>query len=180
MNHPQPPTPIQVDNSTAVGISNKTIRQRQSKAMDMRFYWITGRINQGQFRVYWRPGPTNRGDYHSKHYPPAHHIAVRPIYLHEKNSERNTLQGCVKSPSRYITVKWHKQYITHKGATRDTQITSKGITRGTPVWRNNRMDNEFTRTGHMWLQQQPPIQTAAYVHQMSVKTNADFGPKHNM
>ena len=26
MNHPQPPTPIQVDNSTAVGISNKTIQ----------------------------------------------------------------------------------------------------------------------------------------------------------
>ena len=62
MNHPQPATPIQVDNSTAVGIANKTIRQRQSKAMDMRFYWTTDRINQGQFVVYWKPGPTNLGD----------------------------------------------------------------------------------------------------------------------
>ena len=38
MNWPQPPTPIQVDNSTAVGISNQTIKQKIPKAMDMRFY----------------------------------------------------------------------------------------------------------------------------------------------
>ena len=35
MNHPQPPTLIQVDNSTAVGFSNETIKQNTSKAMDM-------------------------------------------------------------------------------------------------------------------------------------------------
>ena len=55
MNWPQPPTPIQVDNSTAVGIANQTIKQKISKAMDMRFYWVIDRIKQGQFRVYWRP-----------------------------------------------------------------------------------------------------------------------------
>ena len=37
MSHPQQPTPIQVDNSTAVGIANKSIKQKRSKAMDMRF-----------------------------------------------------------------------------------------------------------------------------------------------
>ena len=84
MNHPQPPTPIQVDNATAVGIANKTIKQRQSKSMDMRFYWVTDRINQGQFLVYWRPGKTNLGDYHSKHHPPAHHKQVRSTYLYTK------------------------------------------------------------------------------------------------
>ena len=47
MDHPQPPTSIQVDNTTAVGIANKTIEQRQSKSMDTRFYWVTDRINQG-------------------------------------------------------------------------------------------------------------------------------------
>ena len=53
MNHPQPLTPIQVDNATAVGIANRTIKQKQSKSMDMRFYWVTDRINQGQCSVYW-------------------------------------------------------------------------------------------------------------------------------
>ena len=40
----QGPTTIQVDNSTAVGIATKEFRQKKSKAMDMRFYWINERI----------------------------------------------------------------------------------------------------------------------------------------
>jgi hypothetical protein len=32
LGHPQPPTPIQSDNSTATGFANKTIKQRRSKA----------------------------------------------------------------------------------------------------------------------------------------------------
>lgn len=35
MGHPQPPTPIQVDNTTAVGFCNNTIKHRRSKAIDM-------------------------------------------------------------------------------------------------------------------------------------------------
>jgi hypothetical protein len=46
MGHPQPPTPIHTDNSTATGITNGTVRQRKSKAMDMRFYWIQDRVRQ--------------------------------------------------------------------------------------------------------------------------------------
>eukprot|EP00957_Ditylum_brightwellii_P078843 5995291-Ditylum_brightwellii.AAC.1 len=39
MSHSQPPTLIQVDNAVAHGIVNNNIRQRKSKAIDMRFYW---------------------------------------------------------------------------------------------------------------------------------------------
>ena len=66
MNWPQPPTPIQVENSTAVGIVNHTIKQKMS--MDMQFYWVTDRIKQGQFRIYWRPGSTNLANYPTKHH----------------------------------------------------------------------------------------------------------------
>ena len=38
LDHPQPPTPIRTDDSTADGIMNKTIKQKQLKAMDKRFY----------------------------------------------------------------------------------------------------------------------------------------------
>ena len=38
MGWPQGPTPIQVDNSTAVGIANKAISQKKSKHMDLQFY----------------------------------------------------------------------------------------------------------------------------------------------
>lgn len=35
LGHPQPATPLKTDNSTALGIINDTIKQRQSKAIDM-------------------------------------------------------------------------------------------------------------------------------------------------
>ena len=66
----QGPTSIQFDNSTAVGIATKEFRQNKSKAMDMQFYWINNRIEQGKFRVFWRPCPEKLGGYHSKHNPP--------------------------------------------------------------------------------------------------------------
>jgi hypothetical protein len=40
LNHPQPATPIRTDNSTADGMMNKTVKQKQLKSMDMRFYWL--------------------------------------------------------------------------------------------------------------------------------------------
>ena len=96
MGYVQPPTPVQVDNSTALGIETVTIKKRKPKAMDMRFYWIRDRRNQYQFNIYWKPGSTNRGDYFTKHFPPAHHSTVRPSYLHvAKYGKRSTLQGCV-------------------------------------------------------------------------------------
>ena len=89
----QVPTAIQVENSTAVGIATKEFRQKKSKAMYMRLYWINNRIKQGQFRVFWRLGPENLGDYHSKHHPPEHQIAVRSKYLHVP--KLSLLPGCV-------------------------------------------------------------------------------------
>ena len=95
MNHPQPPTPIQVENSTAVGISNKAIKQRMSKAMDIRFYRIWYRIKQEQFIVYWNPGKDNLGNYPTTHQSPAYHITARPVYFHEPKVSTVTLQGGV-------------------------------------------------------------------------------------
>ena len=81
----QGPTSIQDDNSTAVGIETKEFRQKNSKAMDMRFYKINNKIEHIQFRVIWRPSPENLEDYHSKHHSPEHHRVVRSKYLHVPN-----------------------------------------------------------------------------------------------
>ena len=94
MNWPQPPTPIQVDNFTALGIANQTIKQKLSKAMNMRFHWVIDRIKQGQFRVYRRPGSTNLADYPTKHHSTEHHIKVLSFYLHEPQGKNSKLQGC--------------------------------------------------------------------------------------
>ena len=103
LGHPQPPTPIQTDNSTAAGFANDTIKQKRSKAMDMRFYWIKDRVEQGQFLIYWRPGSENLGDYFTKHHSPSHHRLMRPVFLNPeptpKPSYADVLRGCVNSAS---------------------------------------------------------------------------------
>ena len=83
--NPQPPTPIEVDNSTAVGFANKQIKQQKPKSMDMRYYWIQYCVAQKQFRVYWRPGHTNLGDYFTKNFPPSYHRITISTYLQSAN-----------------------------------------------------------------------------------------------
>jgi hypothetical protein len=81
LGHKQPPTPIQADNACAVGLSNNTVKQKRSKAMDMRFYWIRDRVAQGQFVVYWQKGSYNYADYFTKQHPPSHHRLMCSRYL---------------------------------------------------------------------------------------------------
>jgi hypothetical protein len=104
MGHPQAATQVKTDNSTAAGISNNTMKQRRSRAMDMRFYWIRDRVQQQQFIVYWRPGIENLVDYFTKHHAALHHREVRNTYLvpsingskYSLNKVPSMLQGCVK------------------------------------------------------------------------------------
>ena len=73
MGHPQPATGIKTDNQTATGILNGTIKQRRSKAIDLRFSWLKDQQEQGQFDIKWVPGKVNLADYFTKHHPGSHH-----------------------------------------------------------------------------------------------------------
>ena len=44
MGHPQPSTPMEVENETAIGFLKSTMKQKRSKAIDMRFYWVRDRV----------------------------------------------------------------------------------------------------------------------------------------
>jgi hypothetical protein len=84
MGHKQPWTPMQTDNSTALGVVNNNIQPRCTRAMDMRFHWLQCRKAQCQFQFFWRPDPNNRVDYWTKHHCAAHHIEKRPEILNPK------------------------------------------------------------------------------------------------
>jgi hypothetical protein len=58
MGHPQPATPVQTDNACAEGIINDTVKQRRSKAMDMRFYWVRDRARLSHFIGIGKKGTT--------------------------------------------------------------------------------------------------------------------------
>ena len=81
LGHPQGKTPIQTDNSTAYGIVNNKIQPKQTKAMDMRFYWLKDREAQNFFQFHWKPGKNNMADYWTKHHAAIHHANMRPQIL---------------------------------------------------------------------------------------------------
>ena len=62
--------------------------------MDMRFYWICDRTKQGMFRVLWEKDVVNLADCFTKHHLPAHHIKMRPTYLHVAKQTLSTGTEC--------------------------------------------------------------------------------------
>ena len=100
MGYEQPATPLKTDNNTANGIINNAMKQRRSKAIDVRFYWLRDRTKQGQFKIYWDAGKNNIADYFTKHHPPAHHKQWRPVMTYVKGSSPSSLQGCIEIITR--------------------------------------------------------------------------------
>ena len=47
LGHPQPPTPVHVDNATAVGIVNGTIKRQRSWSMEMQYFWECDEVEWG-------------------------------------------------------------------------------------------------------------------------------------
>jgi hypothetical protein len=99
LGHKQPPTHIQTDNSTALGIVTNNILPRCTKAMDMQYWWLHNCNNQEQFRYYWLPGPTNCGNYFTKHHCATHHQEKRSKYL----TPRFIIQVFCASTNRCLT-----------------------------------------------------------------------------
>ena len=103
MGHPQPATPIHCDNMMATGIANDTIKEKGSRSMEMRFFWVTDPVKNGVMDIQWHPGQEKLADYTSKHHDSKHHKIVRPWYIQEDNSPRvlphaakpSALRGCV-------------------------------------------------------------------------------------
>jgi hypothetical protein len=133
MGHPQPPTPINCGNSTAVGIANNTVKQQSSRAMEMRIFWVADAVAQGKFDIKYFPGKENLADYQGKHHTGAHHVAVCPWYLHKPTSvpklpracKPSTLKGCVRTlPDGYV-----RTYLLPQVPTRQSVPTSGNISR---------------------------------------------------
>ena len=71
------------------------MKQKQSKAIDMRFHWLKDRANNhNQIDIRWAPGTSNLGDYPTKHHIARHHRTTRPVYLHIDGHSPTTMQGC--------------------------------------------------------------------------------------
>ena len=116
MGHPIPKTDIWVDNTTTVGIANSTVKQQRSRAMNMRYFWVIDQVNMKYFRVRWAPGLQNLADYFTKHHTAAHHLKVRPYYVHMSKSAHyltqapspRDLRGCVECSKNGWGFSWNQ------------------------------------------------------------------------
>ena len=87
LDHPQPPTPVKTDNSTANGFIHDNIHQKKSKSWDMRYYWLRDRMTQQQFNFFWDKGSNNEADHFTKHFPASYHRIKRSRYVQDQHSE---------------------------------------------------------------------------------------------
>ena len=81
LGHPQPATPIQVDNLFAVGLANDKIKAKHSKSIDMRFHWIRDRVRQKQFKIQWCKGSDLLADFFTKAQPVWRHKLFMPMLI---------------------------------------------------------------------------------------------------
>jgi hypothetical protein len=97
----EPPATANADRySTASGIANDTVKQKRSKAMDVRFYWVRDRARQGQFHIFWKKGSLNKADFFTKHHPALHH---RPRFVPSSFTLAMPKPNIILSPSRTMT-----------------------------------------------------------------------------
>ena len=102
MAHPKSQTPIHVDNSTAVGIANNTIKRQRSRAMEMRYFWLLDQEAQKYFKFVYQPGQENMGDYPTKHHTGPIHMHVRPYYLHLHNLPKTLPPHAMKTSVQQV------------------------------------------------------------------------------
>jgi hypothetical protein len=98
MGNPQPPTPMQMDNTTALGVVNNNV-MKKLKAMDMKYHWLHNRESRGQFHHHWAPGKENNGGYATKHHAAIHHQTMCPTFL----TNISTLQALCQQLSQQLT-----------------------------------------------------------------------------
>ena len=131
LGHPQPATEIITDNKAAHSILNKTCKQTRSKAIDMNYYRVRDRIEQGQFKLTWEKGADNLADYFTKHHSPAHHKKMRPIYLQliqqqwANMAKIDNLRGCVDRHRQTPTENRQTPKVRTKMAPRSLEENSK-------------------------------------------------------
>jgi hypothetical protein len=93
LGYPQPPTIVMCDNIWAIGIATDSIKQKRSKAIDMRFHWVRDHVRQGQFIISYIKSEDNITDYLTKNLNPLKHKCFMQFLA---QTTQNFSRGCAK------------------------------------------------------------------------------------
>ena len=94
--HAQPPTPMTVDNCTAIGVVDTTMKQRHSKVFNKNKDWLRDRMLRGQFDYHWGDEKSNLADMPTKFHPPQHYRRAQPCYQFVEGKTPCTLDECTQ------------------------------------------------------------------------------------
>ena len=81
MGHPQPPTPMQMNNTIVLGVVGKNLNLKATESTDMICLWMSDQSDQMQSQYYWGPVEGNIVDYWTVDCCEAHHREKRPTIL---------------------------------------------------------------------------------------------------
>ena len=108
LGYPQERTPIITDNTIALGIATKTVKQNKSKAIDMRYHWLRDRSQRDHYHIIYEKGENNRADYFTKVHPAKHYTSIRNQYV-QTPPHVHAQHGTAASAQRRITYKLKRQ-----------------------------------------------------------------------
>ena len=111
--HPQPPTVVATDNLATHSIVNDTTKQKISRAIDMRFYWVSDWVRQDNFHIFWEAGKKNLTGHFTKNHLFWHHRTMRPRILKAKqkgienpnDQKTRNVRGCAGTSNPRVTRK---------------------------------------------------------------------------
>ena len=95
LGYPQGTTALICDNECAVGLATDSVKQKRSKAIDMRYHWIRDQVRQGKFQVKWEQGAKNLADYFTKAHPVHHYVTMRRMYV--TTPKPSSIRDCARS-----------------------------------------------------------------------------------
>ena len=90
-------TIITTDNKCAEGIANETVKQKRTRALDMRYHWLRDRIKLGDFTVKWRSNIDSLAAFFTKTLSKKDHLRMRQKFVNP-GPRASLLKGCVNKP----------------------------------------------------------------------------------
>ena len=103
--YPQPPTLLRMDNTVALGIAAGKVNGKRTKSMDMRFFWLSDRVNQGHFYCSHIAGQYNIADFFTKALPRTKFYQYYPYLAINMDMENDDTNASVDTTTTTVVIK---------------------------------------------------------------------------
>jgi hypothetical protein len=126
LGYSQGATPIISDNSFVCDLVNGECKAKKSRAMDMRFFWLRDRVEQGQFNVTWHSREQNLADYFTKDLPAKDFVRLRSFVVPENG--RRSVKELVGTSSRTPEESAENGMVCEEGVFKTENVVTPGDT----------------------------------------------------